>query len=259
MHRPLRSSAAVLIAGALLAAACTGDGSSALTTLDSLPPTTVVPPTTAAAATSTTAHTTTTGAPATSTVPNDVVGLSPDGPWRLVDSAPGVEAPGLVYELMPGLWVWLPVEESEEWGISWTLTEEDRPIIEAYLQARLVFFQATAAHPIDLEGPGWAEAYVDGVDRYRSVLTRHLDLQEFLDLSGGVVLRPQVIGDLRADGQAVVWDCMLDGSVWRLPNGDLGSDSILGIVPNGLEAVIVNDISGTWKAQQVSNQEAACR
>ena len=71
-----------------------------------------------------------------------MIGLSADGPWTLVDSAPGVTTPGLVYELMPGLWVYLPVVEDIPNGITWTLNEEDRPIIEAYLQARLVYYLA---------------------------------------------------------------------------------------------------------------------
>jgi hypothetical protein len=63
--------------------------------------------------------------------------LSPDGPWRR-RLAPGITTPGLVYELMPGLWVWLPTEEDIPNGITWVLNEADLPIIEAYLQARLV-------------------------------------------------------------------------------------------------------------------------
>ncbi len=190
-------------------------------------------------------------------VPEGEIGLSPDGPWRLVDSAPGITTPGLVYELMPKLWVYLPVQEDIEQGILWTLTEEDLPIIEAYLQARLVFFRVTETNPFDLDDPGWPEWYTDAGESYRRVLGDRSDRGEVFDRDIGVVLRPTVIGDMRTDTQAVVFDCMLDGGVWRLPDGSLGEGSTPGVIANGLGAMVTLD-RGRWIVSQVANQPDAC-
>ncbi len=119
-------------------------------------------PTSGSSSTSSTTEPSTTMVDATTlagSLPEGEIGLSPDGPWRLVDSAPGITTPGLVYELMPKLWVYLPVEEDIEQGILWTLNEEDLPIIEAYLQARLVFYRAITARSRSTSiDPGWDRA-----------------------------------------------------------------------------------------------------
>ena len=198
-----------------------------------------------------------TTAPAGS-LPEGDIGLSPDGPWRLVDSAPGITTPGLVYELMPKLWVYLPVEEDIEQGILWTLTEEDLPIIEAYLQARLVFFRVTQTNPFDLDDPGWAEWYTDAGESYRRVLGERSERGEVFDRDVGVVLRPTVIGDMRTDTQAVVFDCMLDGGVWRLPDGSLGEGSNVGVGASGVSSVV--DLqAGRWRIEGLARQVEACR
>jgi hypothetical protein len=145
---------AASLCGVALTGCSSGDGEGAVPTLPTAPPAPTAPPPTASAsaATSSTAgptlpETTAPAAPTTMPMAVPVVGLSPDGPWRLVDSAPGVAAPGLVYELMPKLWAVIQVEETDESTYPWTLNEADRPIIEAYLQAQLTYFTASTSTP----------------------------------------------------------------------------------------------------------------
>jgi hypothetical protein len=193
-----------------------------------------------------------------STTVSDTLGLSPDGPWRRVDSAPGITTPGLVYELMPKLWVYLPTQEDLAHGITWTFTEPDREIIEAYLQARLVFFRVTETNPFDLADPGWAEWYADGGASYAPTLNDRSSRGEVFDRDAGVVLRPVVLGEGRTETAAIVFDCMLDGGVWRLPDGSLGPDSTPGVSPNGLAAEIALK-NQSFRVERIATQPEACR
>ena len=242
--------ALLLVAGLL--AACDSGGNAAPDTLGTTPPTASVPGSTTTVALGSTTST------VAATVPEGAVALSADGPWTLVDSAPGVTQPGLVYSLMPGLWVYLPVEEDIENGITWVLNEQDRPVIEAYLMARLTFFRATQHDPIDLDDDGWRNWYVDGGAAYATVLEARRTRHEVFDLDVGVVLRPVVLGEERSDSEAIVFDCMLDGGVWRLPDGSLGAESTPGVVLNGL-GVRLRFADGIWKAASVANQPEACQ
>ena len=232
-------------------------------------PATIAPASSSPTDASTTASSSTTSSttePATTVVdttapagslPEGDIGLSPDGPWRLVDSAPGITTPGLVYELMPKLWVYLPVEEDIEQGILWTLTEEDLPIIEAYLQARLVYFQSVTSDPIDLDNPGWSEWYSDGGRTYLDNLTIRRNEGQVVDLDVGVVLRPVVIGDERTEVDAIVFDCVLDGGVFRSPDGSLAPGSALGVAPHGI-GMRLRDVGAHWVVEQVGEQPNAC-
>ncbi len=190
-------------------------------------------------------------------VPGGVVGLSADGPWRLVDSAPGVNSPGLVYELMPKLWVFLPTEESKDDGTLFVPSPNDIPIIEAYLQAMLVYFRASSSRPIDLADPGWKDHFGDGGESYLRFLTPKEADDEYVDLDIGVVLRPRVIGDGRTDFTAVVFDCVLDGSVFRRSDESLAVGSTQGVIRTGLASPITLGDSG-WLVDFVTNQEDAC-
>ena len=166
---------------------------------------------------------TTSTPPATSAdpLPDAVVQLSPDGPWRRVDGAPGVDTPGLFYELMPQLYVYLPLEEDLDHGITWTLGADDVPIIEAYLQALLVYYRAATVDPIDLDDPGWDRWYSDGGTALRESLQVRRDRGEHVELKDSVVLRPNVAGDERTSSTALVTDCILDGAVFLRPDGTL--------------------------------------
>ncbi len=252
------------VASALLLAACTDGAGSDTGTLPTAPPTApptieTAPRTTPAASSSTTSSTTDPAGTVTTTatLPPGVVGLSPDGPWRRVDSAPGITTPGLFYELMPKLWVYLPLEQDIDNGILATFSQDDAPIIEAYLQARLTYYRATTQRPVDLADDGWERYYTDGGAAYRDQLTKHRDLDEILDLDMGVVLRPEVLGDERTDTNAIIFDCTLDGAIWRLPDGSLGSSSTPGVVVDGTGAIVVFS-DGRWNLNRIANQPDAC-
>lgn len=193
----------------------------------------------------------------TVTAPQGAVTLSPEGPWRLVESAPGVEAPGLVYELMPGLWAWIPVEEDLEAGIGWHLTEADVPVIEAYLQAQLVYFDAITSDPIDLSAADWELYFIDAGDQLRSTLTDEVEQGSHAVLDLGVVLRPAVLGNGRTASTAVVVDCILDGGVFVDSDGNLasGSESRVGEVGFGFELAVSE---GGWKVGRFGSQADAC-
>jgi hypothetical protein len=252
-------------AGALgLLAACSGGGSA---TPPTLPPSSAAPssaPTSSSATTTTVAASTTTAAVSAaettlpSTLPSGGVQLTPGGPWRLVDSAPGITTPGLVYELMPKLWVYLPTKEDIAHGITWTFTEADRPVIEAYLQARLVYFNAVTSRPIDMSLDGWRTLYSDRGAAYASALKTRIAAGEYVDLDQGVVLRPQVIGDGRSDIDAVIFDCVLDGGVFRRRDGSLAPGSSVGVAPHGI-GFRMSDASGKWIVSQIGDQPDACR
>lgn len=208
-------------------------------------------------ASSSTSVTPTSGPQPTVTAPPGVATLAADGPWRLVESAPGVDEPGLVYELMPGLWAWLPVEEDLDAGIGWYLTEADVPVIEAYLQARLVYFEAATSRPPDADHPRLAEWYADGGQAVRSVLGPHVEAGEYADLDIGVVLRPSVVGDGRSDTSAVVVSCTLDGGVFLTADGELASGSTWGVVENP-SAYRMSIVGDRWVVSEFGGAKGVC-
>jgi hypothetical protein len=238
-----------------LLAACSSSG----TVLTTVPPTSssssssstvVVPSSTEAGTTVAVSSTSTTVAPG--------IELSADGPWKRVDGAPGITTPGLFYELMPKLWVYLPTQEDIAHRILWTFREQDRPIIEAYLQARLVYFKAVTQRPMDLAAPGWTKWYSDGGASFLTPLAPRQQVGQIADLDAGVVLRPEVIGDERTDTTAIVFDCMLDGGVFRMPDGSLATGSSNGVAPLGL-GFRMSVVSGAWKMGTFGSQPEACQ
>jgi hypothetical protein len=240
------TTAAVVLALAI--AGCTNEGDSGGGTLPTVPPTSARPTTTVAATstveTTTTVADTTTTAPETTTVPTGV-GLAADGPWHLVDSAPGITTPGLVYELMPKLWAFIQLEETETSTYPWTLNDADRPIIEAYLQAQLTYYQAITSNPIKLDLPGWTEFYADGGAQYRGPLEEMIAQGQTIDMDLGVVFQPQILGDERTDSHALVADCILDGSVALLPDGSFAAGSSPGVGQHGW-LTYMDLVNGFW-------------
>lgn len=221
------------------------------------PPTTTLTVTTAADTAPPTIVDTTDGTMPPAVVDDGVARLSADGPWVLVDSVPGITSPGLAYQLLPKLWAFLPTEPNPEDGSLLVPSPADIPIIEAYLKARLVFYRATSQRPIDLDDPGWAETYTDGGARFRKILAERIRVGQAVEFDSGVVLRPYVTGDDRTDTTAIVFDCELDGSVWRDQDGRLSEDSILGVIDDGL-AVTTELVGDVWMVNRVSDQPGAC-
>jgi hypothetical protein len=252
---------------AALLAACSGSSAHppTLPAVHTSPPSAIVPGGSVGAPSTTVIGATTSSSPgATSPVSTSTtapaeggVHLSAGGPWTRVASAPGITTPGLVYQLMPKLWVYLPTEEDVSKGVIWTLRAPDVPIIEAYLQARLVYFEAITSDPIDVSAPGWDKWYADGGKALKSALQQAISGGWTADLDVGVVLRPEVIGDGRDATNAIVFDCVLDGGVFRLPTGELAPGSTAGVTKQGFGARIIRR-KGRWSVTQVGEQVAAC-
>lgn len=209
---------------------------------------------------STTIEVTTTGPTTTivaTTVPGQL-GLSPDGPWHLVDSAPGVEGVGLVYELMPKLWVFLPTEVDLERGYLWTFNEEDRPIIEAYLMAVLTRYRSTDSVPATLDDPGWDLYYTPELKaRLLPQYEQRSGEGTYTDLDLGVVVRPRVVEDNRTDSYAIVLDCRLDGAVRRSADGTLADGATPGVTAVGSANAVVLT-SNAWRLDAYEPEDAAC-
>lgn len=183
--------------------------------------------------------------------------LSAGGPWHLVDSAPGVRAPGLVYQLLPGLWAWLPVDENLRRGVVWTFTAADREVVEAYLQARLTIVRAGTTTPFGDDDPGWARWFLDGGTAFRSLLRERRQRGETYDLDRGVVLRPTVLGEERSADTAIVFDCVLDGGLWVRPDGSPGEGTRRGTYPTGV-ATRLRRVTGEWRIDHLTAQAEAC-
>lgn len=243
----------------LVACADASGGLEAVPTAPSSPAVTTAPM--AAAATTeppvTAAPTTLDGPAPEATDPPGITTLG-EGPWRRVAGAPGIDTPGLFYELMPELWAYLPVVEDIDQGIGWTFQERDREVIEAYLQARLVYYRAVTQDPMDLDDEGWEYWYADGgADWYMSFLPQRRDLGQVTDLDLGVVLRPQVIGDERSEMTAIVMECLHDGSVLLEGNGELAEDSYHGVALVG-RAYRMERIDEVWRMIGVYSADMAC-
>ena len=234
--------------------ACDSGDNAAPDPLDTLAPTNTLPAArTTAAPLATTSDT---AAPLTS--PAGALALSADGPWKLVDSAPGITTPGLVYELMPGLWAYLPTVEDIPNGITWVLNKDDLPVIEAYLMARLTYYRAVTSHPMDFTSPDWAKYYTDGGARLRTVFEPMSALGQAADLSAGVVLRPTVAGENRSETSALVLDCTLDGGVIRNLDGSLAPGSTLGTSQSGVAASFKSS-SHAWVLDRINDEvSGAC-
>lgn len=257
-----RAAAAACLTLTLVLSACSsGDSSPPLTDLAPLTSpaivaTTAAPPSTDA--TTTTMESTTSTLDPTATTVLPPLGLSPDGPWKLVDSAPGVEGVGLVYELMPKLWVFLPTEVDLERGYLWTFNEQDRPVIEAYLLAILTRYRSTDSVPATLDDEGWTLYYTaDAADELRVLYAERSDRGEYTDLDLGVVLRPVVIEDDRSATYTVVTDCRLDGAVLRNADGSLALGATPGITESGFVAGMVLQAS-QWKIDGFNITPAGC-
>lgn len=181
-----------------------------------------------------------------------------EGPWRRVDGAPGIDTPGLFYELMPELWVYLPVVEDIDAGILWTLGDRDVAIIEAYLQARLTYYRAVTQDPIDLDDEGWDRWYIgSGLDWYMDGLQDWRDTGKYADLDVGVVMRPQVVGDDRTDETALVYECLFDGAVAFNADGSLIDGAAYGVAKKGYAYAMLL-VDGSWKLSGVFSAEMAC-
>lgn len=233
----------------------------------SAPPNGSVASTTTTATSSTTsttvavAATTTTVTATAPTVPVAVTTTTmalTDGPWRVVTSIPEVVEPGLYYELdLPGLYAYFPTKVAVDDQVFWTMNELDRPIIEAYLQAQLTIKRTMLTRPMTFDDPGWSLYFEDGGAGMRQVLQPRSDDGLALNMDLGIVMRPWVIDDQRTDTEALVVDCVNNGSLLERVDGSLSATSAPGWMTNAYAASMVN-VDGQWKMRVLSSWESAC-
>ena len=263
----LRSTLAAFIAVTAALAACDNGSAEPVPPSDlSTPVATVTQPPAPSSTSSpstTVADTTTSGATTTvatvkPTVPAGAPMLSPDGPWTLVDSAPGINSVGLVYELMPKLWVFLPTQEDRPNGYFWTFNELDRPAIEGYIKAMLTRYRSTDSVPATLDDEGWTLYFTpENAAIMMPPYQAKSDRGEYTDLDLGVILRPTVIEDNRTEEYTIVLDCVVDGAVLRNSDGTFAEGATPGVGEIGYAAGMLR-VDGTWKLDQFSATNVAC-
>jgi len=269
----VRSLTAAVIATALSLAACGGGTADPVAPPElAAPLATSAPLITSAAAAVTTvllesttiASTTIEAPPTIATMPPTVAVaegspmLSPDGPWTLVASAPGINSVGLIYELMPKLWVFLPTQEDRPNGYYWTFNEKDRPAIEGYIKALLTRYRSTDSVPATLDDEGWDLYYTpENAAIIKPKYQAKSDRGEYTDLDLGVILRPTVIEDYRTDDYTIVVDCEIDGAVLRNADGTYAASATPGIMHTGYAAGMLR-VDGIWKLDGFSIADVAC-
>jgi hypothetical protein len=183
--------------------------------------------------------------------------LSAEGPWRLVPSAPGIDAEGLTYRLGPGLWVFLPLVEDHRHGVVWVFRQADSAIIEAYLRAWVTYVDHASRTPMVLDPSRWLPTITDGGASFGQVLQRAHRAGGHLEVGAGIVLRPEVIDDHRSAATARVLDCVLDGSYFVDRSGALVAGSTRDVVRSGWAMDLELTDTG-WKGVRVGGAVEAC-
>lgn len=249
---------------AFTGAACSDDSQHAL---DTVAPTTtrVTVPTASTAVPATTtslaATTTTTVVAATTTVPGPVTPTTlalTDGPWHTVTSIPEVVEPGLYYELsLPELYAYFPAKVAPDDRVFWTLSEADRPIIEAYLNAQLTIHEAMLTRPMDFNLDGWDRYFEDGGTSMQGVLRPRSEDGLALNMDLGYVMRPWVIENERTTTTAIVVDCVNNGALLQHVDGSLAPSSSPGWFTDAYAASMVL-VEGRWTLRALTGWEDAC-
>ncbi|MDP2293136.1 MAG: hypothetical protein Q8M22_18290 [Actinomycetota bacterium] len=107
------------------------------------------------------------------------------------------------------------------------------------------------------DDPGWSLYFEDGGAGMRQVLQPRSDDGLALNMDLGIVMRPWVIDDQRTDTEALVVDCVNNGSVLQRQDGSLASTSSPGWGPNSyLASMVLAD--GDWKMGRLEGWEDAC-
>jgi hypothetical protein len=101
-------------------------------------------------------------------------------------------------------------------------TPDELAILAAYIDAsdRITAYYSKspsdANDPLIVDGP----FTTDRIQREQTTGQQNNEARERLDVSGGITLRPYIVGFSPGDTTAVVFDCQLDATVWR--NADTG-------------------------------------
>lgn len=143
---------------------------------------------------------------------------------------------------------------------------EDAPIIEAYLNAFEADMATFSQWPLDPRSPALlASPITDEVlSLYESGIARRTELNQVLDISGGLTSRPYVIEDDDGDpNRAIVWDCQIDATFWK--DVDTGEKAPPDAYPNvgapgvefGWASALVFE-NGAWLVAEGGEEPRAC-
>ncbi len=183
----------------------------------------------------------------------------PDELGTVVDSAPGVDSPGEVTELIDNVWFFVPSEPVEGDANVVPPLPEDREILIAYAEAQAAYHEQASMNPLSAEpSDRLAAAVADGGQRLaENVLAPAAAAGQHLDLSDGIVLRPVVIADPRSDTEAFIFDCQLDGTVFVNSDGTLADGQVPGVKEFPQIASVVKR-DGAWIVERLTTDERAC-
>ena len=258
----IRCTGRIVIAACLLMGACSGDDAPTVTA-----PVPTAPDSTAAPVTTeTTSSTSTTSSTATSTAATVADSTAPSTTGAplviggtVVDSAPGVNSPGEIRELMPKMWVFIPsAPDPADIHVQPPLPE-DIEIIAAYVEERTALAELITQNPVPAEPtPRLVAALRDGaVAETAGILKPAASSGFYYDLAEGVVFRPIVISDPRSDTEAFIFDCQLDASVRRNTDGSLVDGEVPGVKRFPQIARMVK-VDGRWIVDVVSSDDRVC-
>jgi hypothetical protein len=148
-----------------------------------------------------------------------------------------------------------------------TVTPEQQPIVDAYRAAVEAENVTYSNWPLDAQSPGLVGGPFNAkvMGPIAAAIAERTGLNQVLDISGGLTLRPYVVEDNDGDPNRVfVWDCQIDATFWKdkdtgqkappdssFPN--VGSPGVeLGVV-----AVMVN-VGGRWLLDEGGLESRAC-
>ena len=177
----------------------------------------------------------------------------------VVDSAPGVNSPGEIRELMPKMWVFIPsAPDPADIHVQPPLPE-DIEIIAAYIEERTALGELITQNPNPAEAsPRLIASRLDGAKSVTdSILKPDAQAGIYYDLAEGVVFRPIVIADPRSETEAFIFDCQLDASVRRHADGSLVDGEVPGVRRFPQIARMVK-AGGRWVVDVVSSDDRVC-
>ncbi len=260
MRQRTREVALSLAAASIVVAGCSGSTETAETA--PTPGTNVVESTTTgslsestdATAVTTSVETDPPTTPAIETTAPEVTG-APDEPFltdvpgRLVDSAPNVNSPGEIYELMPKLWLFIPSEPDPNDPNVIQPSPEDAEILAAYARYRAALYQDSTQNPLPAS-PSAEVRQATSENTYGNLVplyAQRSSARQHFELGDGDLYRPVVLQEPRTDSRVTVYDCVLSSSRWvNDADGSIAAGSSDQLIVGGIEEVMVRNDAGEW-------------
>jgi hypothetical protein len=183
----------------------------------------------------------------------------PDELGMVVESAPGVDTPGEITELIDNVWFFVPSEGSPTDPNVVPPGPDDRDILVAYARAQAAYHEQASTDPVPVEpSANLSAAVLDGGTRLSENIFRPRNSAgQHLNLDQGIVLRPVVIADPRSDTEAFIFDCQLDGTVFVNSDGSVADGQVPGVKEFPQIASVVKR-DGVWIVDRLTRDERAC-